>query len=65
MTDLVPLELNPYLDLADLRRRFVHDGHVRVRRVFTRGAPELYDYLSGNDGWIQLVNHETGAHEIA
>jgi hypothetical protein len=65
VTDLVPLELNPDLDLADLRRRFVHDGHVRVRRVFTRGAPELYDYLSGNDGWIQLVNHEAGAHEIA
>ncbi len=65
MTDLAPLELNPELDIADLGGRFCRDGHVRIRRVFTQGAAELYHYLEGNDDWIQLVNHETGAHEVA
>ncbi len=65
MTDLVALQLNPELDVADLRARFDRDGRVRVSRIFSRGAPELYHYLEGNDDWIQLINHETGAHELA
>ena len=65
MTDLVALEPNPELDITDLSQRFQRDGRVRVSRVFTRGAPELYHYLEGNDDWIQLVNHEAGAHEVA
>lgn len=65
MTDLVPLELNPELDIAELGARFRRDGHVRVRRVFTRGAPELYHYLEENEDWIQVINHEGGAHEVA
>ena len=64
MTRLPPLELNPELDIAELGAQFRRDGHVRVRRLFTRGAPELYDYLAGHEDWIQLVNHETGAHEV-
>lgn len=64
MTALVPLELNPELDVADIAARFRRDGHVRVGRVLTRGAPELFQYLEGNEDWIQLVNHESGAHEI-
>ena len=65
MTDLVPLELNPELDIADLGAQLRRDGRVRLRRVFTRGAPELYHYLEASEDWIQLVNHETGAHELA
>ena len=64
MTELVPLELNPELHIADLGARFRRDGRVRVCRVFARGAPELYRYLDGNEDWIQLVNHEAGAHEL-
>ena len=64
MTELVPLELNPELDVADLGARFRRDGHVRIGRVLTRGAPELFRYMESNEDWIQLVNHETGAHEI-
>ena len=59
------LELNPELDLAGLSQQFDRDGRVRVRHVFTRGAPELYHTLAGDEDWVQLVNHETGAHEIA
>ena len=65
MTQLIPLELNSELDIADLGRRFRQDGRVRVRRVFGRGAPELYHYFEGHVDWVQLVNHEAGAHEIA
>ena len=65
MTGLVPLELNPELGTAQLGERFRGDGRVRIERMFTRGAPELYHYLEANEDWIQLVNHETGAHEMA
>ena len=65
MTDLLPLELNPGLDTVELGEGFRRDGRVRVRRVFTQGAPELFHYLEATEDWIQLVNHETGAHEIA
>ena len=65
MTELVPFELNPELDTADLGARFRRDGRVRVSRVFSQGVPELYHYLDGYEDWIQLVNHEAGAHEFA
>ena len=65
MTDPIVLELNPALDVAGLNQQFDRDGRVRVRHVFTRGAPELYHTLEGDDDWVQLVNHATGAHEIA
>lgn len=65
MTDPIVLELNPELDLAGLNQQFNRDGRVRVRHVFSGGAPELYHILEGEGDWVQLVNHETGAHELA
>ncbi len=65
MTGLVPLQLNSEIDIAELGARFRRDGRVRVSRVFAQGAPELFHYLEGNDDWIQLVNHKSGAHEVA
>ncbi len=65
MTDLPQFGINPDLDLADLRAQFHRDGHVRISRLFSNGAPELYRYVESNRDWVQVLNHETGAHEIA
>ena len=64
MTDLPRLALNPELDLASLRDQFRRNGHVRVPRVFAGGAPELYRYLESNEDWVQVANHDDGAHEV-
>lgn len=65
MNDRISFEINPALDLADIRQRLSDDRHVRISRFFTGGAPELFHYLEGNQDWIQVINHESGAHEIA
>ncbi len=64
MTELRLLTLNPELDLVSLREQFFRDGRVRIQHVFAAGAPELYHYLEGNEYWVQLANHDAGAHEV-
>lgn len=65
MTEAIPFEINPDLDIADIAGQLRRDGHVRVRRIFSRGAPELFQYLEENEDWVQLVNHESGADELS
>lgn len=65
MSGRLPLRLNPELDLACLGERFREIGRVRVPRLFASGAPELYRHLEDSQEWVQLANHETGAHEVS
>lgn len=65
-TTLTPaFRINPELDLAAARADFLHDGHVRIERFLAGGAPEFFQHLSDKEDWIQLVNHESGVHEVA
>lgn len=59
------LGLNPELDSEALAADFRRDGHIRIPRFLGAGAAELYRNLESRDDWIQLVNREQGAHEIA
>jgi Rps23 Pro-64 3,4-dihydroxylase Tpa1-like proline 4-hydroxylase len=59
------LALNPELDARALGAAFRRDGHVRITRFLGEGAAELYRDLEARADWTQLVNHETGAHELA
>lgn len=64
MTNIPPLHLNPQLDLISLSKRFLRQGRVRIDHVFASGAPELYRYLDNTEDWVQLANHDDGAHEV-
>lgn len=57
--------INPELDVAALAQAFRRDGHVRMQRFLTQGAPELYRHIEASRDWVQVINHEDGAHEIA
>lgn len=64
--DPVPtFTINPELDAAALGAAFRRDGHVRIPRFLASGAPELYRGLDAREDWVQLVNRDKGAHEIA
>lgn len=65
MITLPQFSINPELDLIGISERFRSDGRVRIGRLFERGAPELYGFLESSSEWVQLVNHQTGAHEIS
>ncbi len=56
--------INPELDPHELAATFRRDGHLRINRFLSEGAVELYRNLEGRDDWVQLVNHESGAHEV-
>jgi SM-20-related protein len=64
LTQLASLKVNPAIDVAAARETYRAHGRVRISSVLKAGAPELYGYLLDSDDWIQLVNHETGAHEL-
>ncbi len=65
MSELPPLRVNPEIDAEAARKTFLELGRVRLSRLLVAGAPQLYSYLLESEDWIQLVNHETGAHELA
>lgn len=65
LSPMPALRINPELDLAALAAQFRAEGHVRLRRLFTEGAPELYYILENHPDWVQLINRDEGAHEIA
>lgn len=61
----IMLEINPDIDVAAFARSFRAQGHVRIPRILTQGAPELFQYLTDCRDWVQLANKPTGgAHEI-
>lgn len=64
MSELPPLQVNPDIDVASAREHYRERGRVRLSRLLVAGAPDLYSYLLDSDDWIQLVTHETGAHEL-
>jgi SM-20-related protein len=64
MSALPTLRVNPELDLGALAAAYQAQGRVRIGRVLSEGAPELYYRLEAEPEWVQLVSHETGAHEI-
>lgn len=63
-TMLPAFRINPGHDLPALAEAFHRDGHVRIRSFLSGGAPELYRHLDAGPDWVQLVNHESGAHEL-
>lgn len=67
MNDMTPpgtdLQINPALHIAALQADFRRDGHVRIERFLASGAPALYRHLCDNPDWVQLINHDSGAHE--
>ena len=68
MNDMTPpgtdLQINPALDIATLQADFRRDGHVRIERFLASGAPALYRHLCDTPDWVQLINHDGGAHEL-
>ena len=64
MSGIVPLELNPELDVAALAAAYRDRGRVRIERLLAQGAPELYHHLEATVDWVQLLNKQRGAHEI-
>ena len=64
MTALAALRLNPELDREALAEAFRRTGRIRIQRLMSEGAPELYHYLEGADHWIQVLNKSKGAHEV-
>ena len=59
------LRLNPEFDTAALAAAYRETGRIRIQRLLADGAPELYYYLEGAEHWIQVLNKEEGAHELA
>jgi hypothetical protein len=64
MTAIPALQLNPELDREALAEAFRRTGRIRIQRLLSAGAPELYHYLEGAEHWIQVLNKQRGAHEI-
>ena len=64
MTTIPTLQLNPELDRKALARAYRQSGRIRIQRLLSAGAPELYHYLEGAEHWIQVLNKQRGAHEI-
>ena len=65
MSGIPPLKLNPEFDTAALAAAYRETGRIRIQRLLADGAPELYYYLEGAEHWIQVLNKEEGAHELA
>ncbi|WP_295639728.1 2OG-Fe(II) oxygenase family protein [Novosphingobium sp.] len=59
------LRINPEIDIPALQEVFRRDGHVRIERFLSSGAPDLYRHLCDSPDWIQLIKHDEGAHELA
>jgi SM-20-related protein len=64
MSVLPPLQLNPKLDRAALAHSYRETGRIRIQRLLSSGAPELYGYLEDAEHWIQVLNKNKGAHEL-
>lgn len=61
----ITFTVNPDIDVAAHAKSFRDHGHVRIPRLLVQGAPELFQYLTDCEDWIQLANKpEGGAHEI-
>lgn len=59
------LGINPDIDVAAHAAAFAEHGHVRIPRIFSSGAPELFQYLCDCQDWVQLANKpDGGAHEL-
>ena len=69
MNDMSPtvsdLRINPDLDITALKTSFARNGHVRIERFLANGAAGLFRFLCDTPDWVQLINHDSGAHEIA
>jgi hypothetical protein len=65
MSALPPLKLNPELDTASIAAEYRANGRLRIQRLLSHGAPELYHCLEGADHWVQVMNKTGGgAHEL-
>ena len=64
MSSLPALRLNPELDRAALAEAYRRTGRIRIPRLMSQGAPELYHYLEDATHWIQVFNNSKGAHEL-
>jgi hypothetical protein len=64
MSQIPTLQLNPELDRKALAKAYRQTGRIRIQRLLSAGAPELYHYLEGAEHWIQVLNKQRGAHEI-
>jgi hypothetical protein len=52
----IELVLNPDLDLAALHDAYARDGRVRIQRILSAGARELFEWFTACDAWIQLIS---------
>ncbi len=50
------LVLNPDLDLGALRDSYARHGRVRISRILSVGARELFEWFTACDAWIQLIS---------
>jgi SM-20-related protein len=59
------LEINPDIDIEAHAKAFRKHGQVRIPRLFSHGAPDLFHHLTECRDWIQLANKPAGgAYEL-
>ena len=56
--------INPELDLEHHARVFAETGRVRIYRLLSRGAEELYEYLRDCEDWVHLISTDEGVLEL-
>ena len=58
------LQVNPELDVAMLAEQYQTLGRVRINRILSAGAPNLFEAFDHSQDWVQLINHNDGVHEL-
>ena len=56
--------INPDLDLDVHARTFAETGRVRIYRLLSRGAEDLYEYLRDSEDWVHLISTADGVLEL-
>ena len=59
-----PFQINPDLDLGEIRRAYEEEGRVRIYGLLADGALQLHEHLTARRDWIYLINDGPEVLEI-